>query len=224
MKKIGIVSILSFVFLFISSLVAYFLGGITFSSVWVPLCVGVGILIASGVLAIFAKRNMALNAVCYVVSGVALGFCIRAWYVFRDFYNPLWLLALVSLACVAYLWVVFVVSRIPVCKSHPKIYALVAFILSFVGYVLLVIFTKTTFISTFGYYMIIEIAFLFAMFNSSDDFYELFRNITISTYSVFVVAVILVISIASGEDFDLDFALDGFDVATPPNKKQTKSR
>lgn len=213
MKKIGFVSVFSFVFLLISSLVAYFLGKINFSTVWFPLCIGVVTLALSGVLAIFAKNNTILNAVCYLLSGVALGFFIRAWYIFRGFNNPIWLFVLVSLSCVVYLWIVFALSKIPCCYKHPKLFILVVLLLSLFGYILLVALTKTTYISTFGYYMIIEIAFLFAMFNSSDNFYELFRNVTLSTYSVFVVAVIIIISIVSGEgDFDLDIALSGVEI------------
>lgn len=213
MKKIGFVSILSFFFLFISSLIAYILGGISFSNVWFPLTIGVCILILSGGLAFFAKNNTILNAICYLTNGVALGFFIRAWYIYRGFNNPIWLFVLVSLSCVVYLWIVFALSKIPCCYKHPKLFILVVLLLSLVGYILLIVLTKTTYVSTFGYYMIIEIAFLFAMFNSSDNFYELFRKVTLSTYSVFVVAVIIIISIVSGEgDFDLDIALEEVEI------------
>ena len=225
MKKIGFVSVFSFVFLLISSLVAYFLGKINFSTVWFPLTIGVCILILSGGLAFFAKNNMILNSVCYLLSGVALGFCIRGWYIYRGFNNPIWILTIVSLFCVAYLWIIFGLSKIPCCYKHPKLFILVVLLLSLFGYILLVALTKTTYISTFGYYMIIEIAFLFAMFNSSDNFYELFRKVTLSTYSVFVVAVIIIISIVSGEgDFDLDFELSGFDVTLNSHEDKKKTR
>jgi hypothetical protein len=75
--------------------------------------------------------------------------------------------------------------------------------------------------------MIIEIAFLFAMFSSSEDWRELVRNVTLSSYSVFFVAILIALMILSGDgadfDFDFDFSFDGLDFGSSSSKpKKTK--
>ena len=227
MRKVFIVSILSFLFLTIASIVTYILKFIVFKNAWMPLIIGVAILSASGVLAIFGKRKLWINIVCFTVSGIALGFCIRSWYAFRKFDNGLGVLTLVSLCCVLYLWIVFALSRLKFARNHPTLFVIIVTLLSLTAYVLLVVFTKTTYVSTFGYYMIIEIAFLFAMFSSTDDEFELFRKVTLSTYSVFVVAIIIVIMLLSGEGGDVDFDLSGIDLdfnIGSSNGKKTKKK
>ena len=202
MKKILIVSSFSFAFLTVASVVAYFLRFLA-SDVWLPLICGVLLLVISGLLAFFAKKSIAFNTVCSMISAVALGFLIRAWYINREFDNPIWMMLLVSLAAVGYLWIFFLISRIPAIRRHPTLFAILFFILSAVGYAVIVFTTVTTFVSTFGYYMLIEIAFIFAMCKSASAPCELVRAMTLSTYSLFAVAVIVAIFIALGDgDFD----------------------
>lgn len=230
MKKVSMVSLLSFIFLLIASAVTCILKAVTFTSAWIPLIIGVVILIVSGIIALIIREKTAVNIFCYVLSGVALGFCIKAWYILRGFNNPFWVLVLVSLACISYLWVVYGLSRFSFAHNHPGLFMFITLALSLVCYILLVIYTKTTYVSTFGYYMIIEIAFLFAMFASSEDWHELVRNVTLSTYSVFVVAILIALMILSGDgadfDFDFDFSFDGLDFgsgSSSPKKQKVKN-
>ena len=224
MKKISIVSLFSFLFLFLASVVAYVLGFVNFEHAWVPLVIGVAILIVSGLVALVVKRIVGVNVLCSIISAVALGFMIRSWYVFRGFENALWILVCVSLACVVYLWAVFGLAHLPFARNHPKIFLLIVVLVSLAGYVCLLIFTQTTFVSTFGYYMIVEIAFLFAMFVTSDSVRKLIRNLTLSTYSVFIVAIIIAIMILSegevGIDFDFFIYVEYNDGDYKKNKKK----
>ena len=142
---------------------------------------------------------------------------------------------LVSLAAVGYLWIFFLLSRIPIFKKHPIAFAVPFIVLSVILYAIIVFTTVTTFVSTFGYYALIVIAFIFAMCKSTAEPRDLVRAMTLSTYSLFAVAVIVAIFIALGDgdfdldlDFDLDFGdgaeiaegvLDGLDVASGSKKK-----
>ncbi len=237
MKKISIVSSFAFGFLAVASVVAYLLRFLA-SDVWLPIVIGVLLLVISGLLAFFAKKSIPFNAACSMISAVALGFLIRAWYINRGFDNPLWMMLLVSLAAVGYLWIFFLLSRIPIFKAHPKLFAIPCVILSAIGYAVVVFTTVTTFVSTFGYYMLVVIAFIFAMCRSAAEPRELVRAMTLSTYSLFAVAVIVAVFAALGDgdfdfdlDFDLDFGdgaeiaegvLDGIDVSTISEKKNKK--
>ena len=182
MKKVGIVSLASFLILGISSVTAYFLRYAPKEALRVYPSVGIALLVLSAILALLARKSIPANSVCCAINAVALGFLIRAWYLLRGFDNPLWMMLLVSLAAVAYLWVFFVIAHVPVFKHHAKTYVILFVLISLVGYVTVVFTTKTTFVSTFGYYMLLELAFIFAMCKSTAEPAELLRAITISTY------------------------------------------
>jgi hypothetical protein len=160
-------------------------------------------------IAIFAKKTIGLNILCFMLSAIALGFCIRAWYIFRNFDNSLLTIFLVSLACVIYLWIFYILAHIPLFEKYFTAFFWIYFIISFIAYFLIMAFTKTTYISTFGYYMLIEMAFIFALCAESENANELVRSLTLSSYSVYIVAVIILICMYGGGD---GFSIDGLDI------------
>ena len=81
--------------------------------------------------------------------------------------------------------------------------------------------TKTSFVSTFGYYMIIEAAFILALCDSSNNYLELFRNITLSSYSVFIVAIIIALLMLETDfDFYVGNAKIGDEAPKSPIRKK----
>ena len=221
MKKFSIVTLVSFIFMTVSSVSAYLLRFLPVEEPLLFVAIGVILLIASAVLADLAERRIRLNVICSFANAVALGALIRAWYVFRGFDNPLWLMLLVSLATVLYLCFFFLFAHIPLFQEHPRIYIAVFLLLSGASYVLLLIFTQTTFVSTLGYYAIVELGFIYAMCVSTEDEETLIRTLTLSTYTLFGVAVIVAVVILSDGDADLDIDL-GFDLIPDRNDSKKK--
>jgi len=214
MKKISIVSLASFVFLLLCSTVAVALKN-AFSDALTALIVGVVILIVSGVLAFVLKENTKVNILCFLLSSVAMGVLIRAWYINRGFDNSFAVMTFISLGAVLYLWVFFALSKIPFIHKSKAAYTCLCVIyavLSGVFYFLVMLNTETTFVSTCGYYMIIELAFIFAMSLEVNNREELIRNLALSTYSVFIVAIIagvVIVAALAGGDCDCDCGADG---------------
>ena len=204
----------------ICSIVAYCLRFTDFNNKVYLLVTGVGILVFSGILFAITHKIFVFRIICFIFNAVALGFCIRCWYVFRGFDNPLWLMLLVSLACLVYLLVFYALLYIPTIEKHFKIYIWIMLAITVIIYFILVCAVKTTFLSTFGYYLIIEFAFIFAMCADADAISELLFNITVSTYSVFIVAIIIAICMFAGDGFDLP--IDGGDgslgISSPKDK------
>ena len=122
MKKITIVSACSFAFLLICSIVATVTEKL-FSESHVPLIIGVSILIASGILALVVRERITTNLVCFSLSAIAMGFVIRAWYIQRALSNSIFVMILISLGCVLYLWIYFVLIRIPVIRESRGVYS-----------------------------------------------------------------------------------------------------
>ena len=210
MKKVGFVSAVSALFLLVSSVCAYCLRYVPFSNAWWPLLFGGILLAVSGGMAVPARRFAWLNLVCFGISGVALGFCIRSWYIFRGFDNPLLMMCLVALVSALSLWVYWLYSFLPLFDRHPNGMTFLFFGVSLTLYILLVIFTKTTFLSTFGFYMIVETAFLFALCTQASTYRTLFRHAVLSTYSVALVAVLIALIMLDGDGLDvgMDAGLD----------------
>ncbi len=216
MKKISIVSLASFIFLLLCSGIAVILDGLLENQV-AALIIGCAILIVSALLAFILKESNLMNIICFLLSSVSMGFLLRAWYINRGFDNSFGLMAFISFGAVLYLWIFFALSKIPFVHRSKKTYiALCVFYaaLSIGLYIAAVIFTKTTYVSTFGFYMIIEFAFIFAMSLEVNEPNELIRNLTLSTYSVFgvalIVAVFVILAALGGDaDCDCDCLADG---------------
>ena len=172
---------------------------------------GLGLLIASGVASLFTKDVIRLNILCFAVSAVAMGILIRAWYIVRGLDNGITTMCLVSLATVLYLWIFFALSRIPFFRSSQLAYTMFVIffvIISAAAYFAVMFSTDTSFVSTFGFYMIIELGFIFAMMLEVKSNRELITNITHSTYSIFIVAIVVgifvLIAVAGGDGCDCD--------------------
>ncbi len=215
MKKITVVSLVSFIFLFICSFVAR-LTVYSFAGYKAPLAIGLILLAASGILALIVRESTPVNIFCSVLSAIAMGIIMRAWYVLRGLDPSLAVTTLISLGAVIYLWVYFALIRIPVIKESRGVTVAVTVLYALFTlaiYLLLVFNTKTDFVSTVGYYAILELSFIFAMSFEVNDRDELIRNLTLSTYSVFVVAAIVAVfalmAAAGGDGCDCD--CDGCD-------------
>ena len=210
MKKIGVVSIASFLFLGLCSVSEFLLRDLLTHQVY-TLLIGVGILTVSGIIALLSRENAVLNTVCFLLSSVAMGVLIRAWYINRGFDNTLPVMLLISFCTVLYLWLFFALSRLPFISRSRTVYLIFAAsyaVLSGIIYLIVMLNTRTTFVSTFGYYMLIELAFILAMSMEVENGKQLWRNLTLSTYSVFVVAlgvaVAVILALVCGEGADCD--------------------
>lgn len=193
---------MSLLFLILCSVAGYLARYIDFGNQWAPLIIGIVLLIVSCLFAIGGKYLKFLNIITFTLNSIALGFCIRSWYMFRSFDNTIWIMLAVSVAASLVLWIFYLYSLIPGFDNSPKTFTFVFAFIGLIGYVFLVFSTNTTFLSTLGYYLLIELGFLFASVSSAYDNEQLFRNIVLSSFSVFIVAIIIAI-IAIADDLDI---------------------
>lgn len=165
-----------------------------------------------------------------------MGFIIRAWYIQRGINNSILVMTLISLGCVLYLWIYFAIISIPVISESRGVCITVTvlyFIISILIYIFVVIGTTTEFVSTIGFCAFIEASFIFAMSFEVNTKEELIRNLTLSTYSVFAVAIIvavIAIMAALGDgDCDCDCGCcegicDGLDCAHDVKRTSTSKK
>lgn len=219
MSKIKSALIFSFAFFTLASVVAYLLGFLPFASPWIPLGIGVVLMIFAGAYEFISEYSLIMNIVCSVVNSVALGFCVRAWYTFREFDNGIVTMLLLALSCVVYMLLFCLPLFIPFIERHIKLYFWIFVVLSLAVYIWLLFTTKTTYLSTFGFYSIVNVLFIFAMCRDSRNIRSFIRKMTLSTSGVALVAVIIAVLMLDGDLDFLDIGEGLFDIDSPRKKK-----
>ena len=223
MNKIKSALLFSFAFFTLTSVVAYLLGFLSFSSPWIPLGIGAGFMIFAGVYEFISQYSLIMNIVCSVANSVALGFCVSAWYIYREFDNGIVTMLLLALSCVVYMLLFCLPLLIPFIEHHIKLYFWIFVILSFTVYIGLLFTTKTTYLSTFGFYSIVNVLLVFAMCRDSRNIRSFVRKMTLSTSGVALVAVIIAVLMLDG---DLDFIDVGeglWEIDSPRKKKSNNN-
>ncbi len=114
----------------------------------------------------------------------------------------------VSLLAAAYLFIFILPLYIDAINRHYGWYLLVFTVLSVAGYVCLVVLTKTTWVSTLGYYGLLQLGFIMTMSMDGSNRLKLYNSWQVASYTVAVCAVIILIIVLGG-DAAGDF-LDGF--------------
>ena len=222
MSKIKVVSICSALFFLVSSLTHLLLSNTTLTPK--NLIITTFIILAFSVLLAFIWRNSTIfHILCLFLNGVALGFAIHAWLVYKGYGLSFIQLLGISGLCLAFLWVVYLITRIPIVQHNSfvtKLVVIILVIVSFIAYILLILFVKTTWLSTFGYEMIIQLALMIVVYTHSEDIPQLIKRMLLCSYSVIIVAIIIAIIVLGG-DFDLDLDLD---IGSSRKSKKSKKK
>ena len=225
MKRCLSTLLVSILFLFATSVVAYFAQYIPLGFWWM-FGIASGVLVLGFVLVLLTRRHNFVKLIIVALNSVSMGFYLRSWYINRGFNNSLWLMLAVSLLASVYFVVFLLPLLIPALNRHYGWYVSVFTLLSIVGYVLLVVLTKTTWVSTLGYYGILQLGFIISLSFKCDSRKELYNSFLASSYSVAVCAlIILIIVVSDGNALDgLDFLSGGFDsgVSSPLDKKNNR--
>lgn len=207
-------------FLAVTSVVGYFASYIPLGF-WELFAVATSVLVAGAVLAISLRDKASVKVVTLIINAVSMGMFIRCWYINRNYDNPLWLMLSVSLLAALYLAVFMLPLIIPIVRRHCAIYLLVFIILSIAGYVCLIVFTKTTWVSTLGYFGILQLGFCIALlYNGGDS--NMLRSFQLASYSVALCAIIIAV-IALGGD-GLDGLGDCFSAPSNSGKARNKDK
>lgn len=219
MSKIKSALVFSFAFFTLASVVAYLLRFLSFSSPWIPLGIGVGLMIFAGAYEFISEYSLIMNVVCAAANSVALGFCVRAWYIYREFDNGIVTMLLLALSCVVYMLLFCLPLLIPFLERHIKLHFWIFVLLSLAVYIWLLFTTKTTYLSTFGFYSIVNVLFIFAMCRDSRNIRSFVRKMTLSTSGVALVAVTIAVLMLDGDLDFLDIGEGLFDIDSPRKKK-----
>lgn len=198
---------ISFAFLITTSVVGYLARFIPLDFWWI-FGIATGILVVGIAIACIWWKRRRVKLVSIFINAVAMGFYLRSWYINRGFDNPLWLMLCMSLLAAAYLLVFILPLYINAINRHYGWYLLVFTILSLAGYICLVVFTTTTWVSTLGYYGLLNLGFIMTMSMDGKNKFKLYTSWQVASYTVIVCAIIILLIVLGGDGAG-DF-LDGF--------------
>lgn len=110
----------------------------------------------------------------------------------------------VAALAAAYMLVYVLPLFIPAVNRHYGVYLLIFVLLSLAGYVVLLCFTKTTWVSTLGFYGILQLSFIMGCsFSDVSDFDDQVQVWLVSSCSLLVCAALILMA-ALGSDCSCD--------------------
>ncbi len=223
MKKISITMLVSSFFLMATAVVAYLAGLAQLNSFWWAFGIASALLVLGFVLMLFKQPK--LYAVTFVINAIAMGFYLRSWYINRGFNNSLLLMIGVVLLAVVYMLLFVLPLFIPFVNKHYGLYLIIFVLLSLAGYICLLIFTKTTWVSTLGYFGIVQLAFIMGLsFGASDLEEQIFSNV-ICSYSVLICGIVILAIVVGGDECDASCDCGSpSDFSSPINGKKSSQQ
>ena len=206
MKRVCFTFLASFVFLAVTSLTGYAAYFFNISNFWIMFGIASGVFVAG--IALGFVKHVAAKIVAFFVNAVAMGFYLQSWYVNRGFDNSLWLMLGVAALAAAYMLVYVLPLFIPAVNRHYGVYLLIFVLLSLAGYVVLLCFTKTTWVSTLGFYGILQLSFIMGCsFSDVSDFDDQVQVWLVSSCSLLVCAALILMA-ALGSELGSDCSCD----------------
>ncbi len=226
MKRCLQTLLLSILFLLVTSVVGWVARFIPLDF-WYIFAIASCILVFNVVLSLVFRKNKIVKLLSVFINALSMGFYLRSWYINRGFDNDLWLMLCVALLAAVYLFVFILPLYINALNRYYGWYLLVFTVLSIAGYVCLVIFTKTTWVSTLGYYGLLQLGFIMTLSMDASTKLKLFNSWQVSSFTVAVCAVIILIIVLGGDGIDGIFdglgGADGAGGIQSPIKPQSKN-
>ena len=227
MRKTAFVSMLSFVFLALSSICTWLLSSFSPPTPWIPLGIGFVILIISGAICLKFDLYTVTPYIVFVLNLFALSLCMKAWYDFRGCQVSLRNMLLVSLIVNAVLWIYYLLLFVPFFRKHFKSFTGLYILSVLIVLVFVLIPIQIPMISTVAFYLITEIGFLFALCIRNIRFKELFESAAVSTFSILIVAIMIALLMLEADDFGTELvggAVSGYRNKDKKEKKNARKR
>ena len=146
------------------------------------------------------KEKPMLRVAVSLLTAAALGFGLRAWYVGRGLTVPFAALAAVSLGCSAAVLLIRLCAEIPFVTRYYGCFLGILAAAVLVGILCTLVWAPTVWLSTAGYCLIVEAAFVPAYSRrEADTLPRLFRQLSGYSAAVFFVLVLIAVFLAGGD-------------------------
>lgn len=186
---------------------------------WTGVGIGGGILIVCAIIAIIVKKKSYLFVT--LINAVAVGIAISSLYTHFNFSPPVWQTALVAIGTAIIFCVFLLLTKTPLFKRHYVICGIVFLTLVLTAEILCMVFVSP-YVFGFALFLFMTLAgHVLSLSSSANNFDELIKNLTICSFTVLILAVIIVILIISQGD-GADGLGDFLSGASPTRAKRRK--
>lgn len=196
MKRLARTFVFSLAFLCVTALVGW-QARFYMHNFWSAFGTGCVVLAAGAALGFCKVKGVRIAA--FFVNAISMGFFLRSWYIDRGFDNSLPLVLGVAGMAAAYMIVFALPLLLPAVQRGYAIYFVVFVLLSLGGYVALLCFTETTWVSTLGYFGLLQISFIAGSSFSCNDWDDEVTALWVSSYSIVVCAAIILLAALGGD-------------------------
>ncbi len=213
MKKVCLSSISALVFLLLTSVVC-FITKPFFSRYDITIVIALVIATVSAFIAFLIRKSSFINILCFLVSSVAFGIAMRAWYIFLGVECDLARMAIFSVVVSVFFFIFGSILRIRAIREHKVVYiifiALYVLLDGIPVYFALALSGNVLF-STIAFFLIATWGFIIPLALESDDAASFIRNLALATYSVvgaIIIILIVIVALVSGEDISDDGGIE----------------
>lgn len=223
MKKITIVSIFSFVFWILSSISAIIIShNYEYSALGLVL-IGIVILALNRFVYFLLDDFGFSKYLTIIINAIAMGFCILGLFKYKEINISFLQMFLSSIICTVYLILFHVLLNIKLFERNFKKYLIIFLIISGLLFLYIIISNNSLLINTIGLYGFLAMAFIFVLSIDSKTYKELSKNITLATFSVFFIVIIILLGMLELDGADaLDLGVEGGkdpEISSPKNIK-----
>ena len=208
-RKILFFTFSLFAFYILAAVSCVFSRRLAIRNPWGMLGIGVLFLVLNAILLIPGKRYAFASSLAFFSGAVGMGFCLSAWHLYRGYRFELRFWLILAAAFAAAFFLILLISAIPgVTRRYPGFfYGILCGSASV--YLILLFSTKTTWLSTVGFSLIPFFSVLYFMgkppHNAANEWQAYLRSLSLSTLSVFAVAVLVALLMLSGDGDIFDF-------------------
>lgn len=223
MKKIAFIGILTTIFFLLTTIISYLL---TLTSLNDKICLVIGFIISIVSLIsiivyitkfeknnhniyyedkyIVYKKSLTFYSILFSINIIALSFFVSAFLIYTEYNNSLIYLLVANAFTLAYYIVSYILFLIPFLQKYIKIYLPIYYLLTIILFFVLLAFLPEIPTIIFGFYLIVEVFFIFCLYLKINNYLKVLKSLTISSLSIFIVGIFVAIIILDG-DIDLNF-------------------
>lgn len=160
--------------------------------------VGTGIIVICAVIALTIKKPSYVPVI--IANSLAVGIAISSMYTHFGFFPPVWQLALVALGTAALFGVFCLFSKTPLFEKHHIVCGIVFLLTVLTAEILLTIFVSP-YVFGFALFLFMTLAaHVLTLSARAKDYNMLIRNLTVCSFTVLLLAVLIVIAIITEGD------------------------
>ncbi|MGN1061357.1 MAG: hypothetical protein ACI4QN_06450 [Candidatus Coproplasma sp.] len=159
---------------------------------------GTGIVVICGVIALTVKKTSYMPVI--IANALAVGIAISSMYTHLGFFPPVWQLALIAFGTAALFGIFCLFTKTPLFEKHHIVCGIVYLLIVLTAEILLTVFVSP-YVFAFALFLFMTLAaHVLTLSARAKDLNMLIHNLTVCSFTVLLLAVLIVIAIITEGD------------------------